>query len=87
MTKKEHEPRYQPHCEVDYEPAEPGHHHSSPPENPRYPDPRFYGDYASRKPPAVCTIGAPSTRGSPLPELSAWATLPNCPSENRIVRM
>ncbi len=30
----------------------PDHHHGKPPENPRYPDRRIYGSYASKNPPA-----------------------------------
>lgn len=41
--------KYKPHCEPDYEHGKPKH--GPPPENPRYSDPRIYGDYASKKPP------------------------------------
>jgi len=41
--------KYEPHCDHDYEHGKPPHGH--PPENQRYPDPRIYGDYASKKPP------------------------------------
>ena len=43
--------KYKPHCEPVYERGKPEHGHPSPPDNPRYPDPRIYGDYASKKPP------------------------------------
>lgn len=43
--------KYKPHCEPVYERGKPEHRHPSPPDNPRYPDPRIYGDYASKKPP------------------------------------
>ncbi len=43
--------KYKPHCEQDYEHGKPKHGNQSPPDNPRYPDPRIYGDYASKKPP------------------------------------
>jgi len=51
MEKKYHRPRYQPYLEVDYETCDTYHGHSDPPDNPRYPDARIYGDYASKKPP------------------------------------
>ena len=38
-----------PYCEPDYD--KPEHKHQSPSENPRYPDKRIYGTYASKKPP------------------------------------
>lgn len=37
---------------MDYERDEPDHEHLVPPDNPTYPDPRIYGDYASKKPPS-----------------------------------
>ena len=42
---------YKPHCERDYDSGKPGHKHPKKPDNPRYPDSRIYGDYASKKPP------------------------------------
>ena len=51
MSKKEYKPHYQTHCDVDYERSKPDYDHSIPPDNPHYPDPRIYGDYASKKPP------------------------------------
>lgn len=39
-----------PCCSIDYDRG--GHHHpTEPPDNPRYPDSRFYGSYASKTPP------------------------------------
>jgi tyrosinase len=38
-----------PYCEPDYD--KPENKHQSPSENPRYPDKRIYGTYASKKPP------------------------------------
>jgi tyrosinase len=38
-----------PYVDPDY--GSPSHHPDTPPQNPRYPDRRIYGDYASRKPP------------------------------------
>ena len=42
---------YKPHCEQDYDSRNPGHKHPKKPDNPRCPDSRIYGDYASKKPP------------------------------------
>ena len=42
--------KYKPHCEPDHG-GKPECGPLSPPDNPRYPDPRIYGDYASKKPP------------------------------------
>jgi tyrosinase len=47
---KKHDPK--PYREIDYDDYKPDDHHYEPPENPRYPDRRIYGDYASKKPPA-----------------------------------
>jgi tyrosinase len=47
MTKR----KYKPHCKKDYGGGKPESGHPSPPDNPRYPDPRIYGSYASKKPP------------------------------------
>ena len=44
-----HRPHHEPYEEPDYK--HPPHHGHKPPDNPRYPDPRIYGDYASKKPP------------------------------------
>jgi tyrosinase len=47
--KPHHRPHDPPYYDPDYEhPPEHGH---EPPENPRYPDRRIYGDYASKEPP------------------------------------
>jgi tyrosinase len=43
--------KYKPYHEPDYDHDEYDHVHSDPPDNPRYPDRRIYGDYASKKPP------------------------------------
>lgn len=43
--------KYKPHCEPDYECGKPEHKHPCPPDNPRYPDPRIYGSYASKEQP------------------------------------
>ncbi len=44
--------KYKPYCEPDYDGGKPDDkHHHHPPENPRYPDPRIYGSYASEYPP------------------------------------
>lgn len=43
--------KHKPYCEHDYKHGKSKHGHPTPPENPRYPDPRIYGDYASKKPP------------------------------------
>jgi len=51
MAKKHPKPRYLPYHDVDYDSCETDHGHSSPPDNPRYPDRRIYGDYASKEPP------------------------------------
>ena len=48
MTKQRQKPRHQPHCDEEYGKPRQGH---EPPDNPRYPDPRIYGDYASKNPP------------------------------------
>ena len=45
-----HKPHDPPYHDPDYE--RPPHHGHTPPDNPRYPDPRIYGDYASKRPPA-----------------------------------
>lgn len=47
MAKRKHTPHHEP----DYERDKPEHGHSHPPDNPRYPDSRIYGDYASKTPP------------------------------------
>ena len=44
-----HRPHVPPYYDPDYE--HPSEHPHEPPENPRYPDPRIYGDYASKRPP------------------------------------
>lgn len=44
-----HRPHDPPYFDPSHQPA-PGHGHE-PPENPQCPDPRIYGDYASKKPP------------------------------------
>ena len=44
-------PKAKPYCELEYDSYEPDYDHRRPPDNPRYPDPRIYGDYASKKPP------------------------------------
>jgi hypothetical protein len=44
-----HRPHTPPYFEPDYDhPLQHGH---EPPDNPRYPDPRIYGSYASKRPP------------------------------------
>ena len=47
MAKRREKPYRQP----EYHGGHPDDDHKRPPDNPRYPDPRIYGDYASRKPP------------------------------------
>jgi len=42
---------YTVYCEPDYQRGKPKPSGQSPPDNPRYPDPRIYGAYASKKPP------------------------------------
>ncbi|HEX9859093.1 MAG TPA: tyrosinase family protein [Paracoccaceae bacterium] len=44
--------KYKPYSEPDYKRGKQDHGHPKPPDNPRYPDKRIYGDYASKKPPA-----------------------------------
>jgi tyrosinase len=44
-----HRPHATPYCDPDYE--RPHDHGHEAPDNPRYPDRRIYGDYASEKPP------------------------------------
>lgn len=44
-----HKPHTPPYHDPDYD--QPREHEHEPPDNPRYPDPRIYGDYASKKPP------------------------------------
>ena len=44
-----HRPHDPPHHDPDY--AEPPHHGHEPPDNPRYPERRIYGSYASKRPP------------------------------------
>jgi tyrosinase len=44
-----HKPHRSPCYDPDYE--QPPEHEHEPPENPRYPDPRIYGSYASKRPP------------------------------------
>ncbi len=44
-----HRPHGQPYEDPDY--RHPPEHPQEPPENPRYPDRRFYGSYASKRPP------------------------------------
>lgn len=44
-----HRPHHPPYFDPDYE--RPSGHDHEPPDNPRYPDPRIYGDYASKHPP------------------------------------
>lgn len=46
---KHHRPHALPYYDPDYE-RPPDHHHEAP-DNPRYPDPRIYGEYASKCPP------------------------------------
>lgn len=47
MAKRKEKPYRKP----EYNGGEPDYDHTHPPDNPRYPDPRIYGDYASKKPP------------------------------------
>lgn len=47
MAKRKEKPYRKP----EYNGSEPDYDHTHPPDNPRYPDPRIYGDYASKKPP------------------------------------
>ena len=47
--KPHHKPHDLPYYDPDYE--RPVHLHHDVPDNPRYPDPRIYGDYASKTPP------------------------------------
>ncbi|MDX1479051.1 MAG: tyrosinase family protein [Saprospiraceae bacterium] len=51
-TRKPHYKRHQPkpYCDHDYDDYKPKHRHK-PPDNPAYPDPQIYGDYASKNPP------------------------------------
>ncbi len=56
MVKGQYKPKtkrtkYNPTCKPDYERKPPGEGYLRPPDNPRYPDPRIYGSYASKKPP------------------------------------
>jgi len=44
-----HRPHTLPYGDPDYE--HPPDHGHEPPDNPRYPDPRIYGSYASKTPP------------------------------------
>jgi tyrosinase len=44
-----HKPHDPPYFDPDYD--HPPKHEHEPPDNPRYPDPRFYGEYASKRPP------------------------------------
>jgi tyrosinase len=44
-----HRPHGKPYEDPDY--RDPPKHPTEPPDNPRYPDPRFYGSYASKRPP------------------------------------
>jgi tyrosinase len=48
-----HTPHHRPHDPPYHDPdyAKPPHHGHEPPENPRYPDRRIYGSYASKRPP------------------------------------
>ncbi len=43
--------KVRPYCEPDEDNYEPRDEHRHPPDNPRYPDPKIYGVYASKKPP------------------------------------
>ena len=43
---------YKTHCEKDYDGGDPESNYPKKPDNPRYPDRRIYGDYASKNPPA-----------------------------------
>ena len=56
MTKQKsrykEKPKAKPYCRPNYDDYKPDHGHLRPPENPRYPDERIYGTYASKKPPA-----------------------------------
>jgi tyrosinase len=47
MSKNKHKPHHKP----DYDHNDHDHGHYEPPDNPRYPNRRIYGDYASKKPP------------------------------------
>lgn len=47
---KQH-PRREPYCQHDYDRDEQEYERPEPPDNPRYPDERIYGEYASKKPP------------------------------------
>lgn len=56
MVKGHHTPKtkkkkYKPTNNPDYKRKQPGHDHPKPPDNPRCPDTRIYGSYASKKPP------------------------------------
>jgi len=53
-ARKKHEQRrkYEPCTEIDYDNPRKDYDPKRPPDNPRYPDPRIYGDYASKRPPA-----------------------------------
>jgi len=42
---------YKTHCELNYKYGKSEHDDLVPPDNRHYPDPRIYGDYASKKPP------------------------------------
>ena len=44
-----HRPHNPPYFDPDYE--HPPEHEMEPPDNPRYPDARIYGRYASKRPP------------------------------------
>ena len=46
-----HHPHGEPYEDPDYDCRPPPHHPHEPPVNPRYPDERIYGTYASKKPP------------------------------------
>ena len=48
-TPHNHRPHNPPYNDPDYD--HPPDHPHEPPDNPRYPDRRIYGDYASKKPP------------------------------------
>jgi tyrosinase len=50
--KRPQRPQYEPCAHIDYDHPEHYHDHRRPPDNPRYPDRRIYGDYASKRPPA-----------------------------------
>lgn len=50
-TKYQEKPKAKPYCKPDYDNCDTDPHDHHPPDNPRYPDERIYGTYATKKPP------------------------------------